>query len=64
MGHYGEHTSIFFAEARLEAPLGFPEQDTECAVASRDAGAGERCSSVRLNVAGAAGWVDSGSVVI
>jgi hypothetical protein len=51
-------------QASLEVPLGFHEQDTKDAVASRDAGEGERCSSVRLNVAGAADRVGSGWVVI
>jgi hypothetical protein len=58
------HLYLPFVKAGLEAPLGFPEQDTKDAVTSRDAGEGERCSSVRLDVAGAADRVGSGSDVI
>jgi hypothetical protein len=63
MGRYG-HLYLPFTEAGLEAPLGFPEQDTKDAFASRDVGEAVPCSSVRLNVAGAADHVGSGLVVI
>jgi hypothetical protein len=58
------HLYLPLAEAGLEAPLGFLEQGTEGAVATRDAGEVERCSSFRLDVAGAAEHTSSGWVVI